>query len=171
MGNTKVVLITGGARSGKSQMALELASGNSPKIFLATAEALDQEMLDRIRKHKLDRGNDWITIEEPVSVAQALDDHPGETIVVDCITLWLSNLLMRSYDQQKIEAEVARVSEALRRRKAPAIIVTNEVGMGIVPEHASGRLFRDLAGMANQKIAKIAHRVVFMVSGLPLYLK
>jgi adenosylcobinamide kinase/adenosylcobinamide-phosphate guanylyltransferase len=152
-------------------MALQLASGQSPKVFLATAEALDQEMTDRIRKHQLDRGEDWITVEEPVFLAQALDEHSRETMVVDCITLWLSNLLMRSYDHQKIEAEVARVREALQARKSPTIIVTNEVGMGIVPEHASGRLFRDLAGSANQRIAEIAHRVIFMVSGLPVYLK
>ena len=85
-------------------MALQLVSGNSRKIFLATAEALDQEMIDRIRKHQLDRGDDWITLEEPVSLAQALDEHSDDAMVVDCITLWLSNLLMRSYDQHKIKA-------------------------------------------------------------------
>jgi adenosylcobinamide kinase / adenosylcobinamide-phosphate guanylyltransferase len=152
-------------------MALQLASGHSPKIFLATAEALDQEMMDRIRKHQLDRDDDWITLEEPVFLAQALDQHSSETMVVDCITLWLSNLLMRSYDQQKIEAEVKRVCQALEARKSTTIVVTNEVGMGIVPEHVSGRIFRDLAGIANQAIAEIANRVILMVSGLPVYLK
>jgi adenosylcobinamide kinase / adenosylcobinamide-phosphate guanylyltransferase len=152
-------------------MALQLASGNSRKIFLATAETLDQEMIDRVRKHQLDRGDDWITLEEPVSLAQALEENSGDVIVVDCITLWLSNLLMRSYDQHKIEAEVARVCETLQARESTTIVVTNEVGMGIVPEHAIGRLFRDLAGMTNQKIAEIAHQVIFMVSGLPVYLK
>ena len=152
-------------------MALQLASRDSPKIFLATAEALDQEMMDRIRKHKSERSDDWITLEEPVFLAQAFNEHSTETLVVDCITLWLSNLLMRSYDQQKIEAEIAQVCRALRARSAPTIVVTNEVGMGIVPEHASGRLFRDLAGMANQRIAEMADRVIFMVSGLPVYLK
>ena len=152
-------------------MALQLASGDSPKIFLATAEALDQEMMDRIRKHQLDRGDDWITVEEPVFLARALEEHSSETMVVDCITLWLSNLLMRSYDQNRIETEVAQLCEALQARKSPTIVVTNEVGLGIVPEHASGRLFRDLAGIANQKIAQMAHRVILMVSGLPVYLK
>ena len=171
MENREIVLITGGARSGKSQMALQLASVHSPKIFLATAEALDAEMDERIRKHRAERSNDWITVEEPVFLAKALEGYSSGTIVVDCITLWLSNLLMRSHDQQQIEAEVARVCEALQERASTTIVVTNEVGMGIVPEHASGRLFRDLAGTANQRIAHIADRVIFMVSGLPLYLK
>ncbi|MCI0411272.1 bifunctional adenosylcobinamide kinase/adenosylcobinamide-phosphate guanylyltransferase [bacterium] len=171
MGNTKVVLITGGARSGKSRMALELASGHSPRIFLATAEALDQEMKDRIRKHQLDRGDDWITLEEPVFLAQTLERRSTGTMVVDCITLWLSNLLMRSYNRQQIETEVARLVEALQARASTTIVVTNEVGMGIVPENDSGRLFRDLAGIANQRIAEVADRVIFMVSGLPFQLK
>lgn len=152
-------------------MALQLASGYSPNIFLATAESLDKEMADRIRQHRLERGNDWITIEEPVALGKILKENPTDTMLVDCITLWLSNLLMRSCDQQKIETEVTRFCEALEARPSTTILVTNEVGMGIVPENASSRLFRDLAGKTNQRIAAISHRVILMVSGLPVYLK
>ncbi|MCI0605570.1 bifunctional adenosylcobinamide kinase/adenosylcobinamide-phosphate guanylyltransferase [bacterium] len=170
MAKAEIVLITGGARSGKSAQALRLASAR-PGIFLATAEALDQEMKERIRQHRLERSAEWKTIEEPVLPARILTENHTDTVVVDCITLWLSNLLMRSYDQEQIEREVSVLCEALQAREATTILVTNEVGMGIVPEHASGRLFRDVAGKTNQRIAAMAHCVIFMVSGLPLYIK
>ncbi len=168
---TEIILLTGGARSGKSKMALQIASEQSTKIFVATAEPLDQEMAERIRLHRQERDQDWITIDEPVLLEKTLKENPKGIIVLDCMTLWLSNLLMRSYSEEQIKMEIERLSEALPKRNATTIIVTNEVGMGIVPERPSGRLFRDLAGLANQTIASIAHRVIFMVSGIPLFLK
>jgi adenosylcobinamide kinase/adenosylcobinamide-phosphate guanylyltransferase len=152
-------------------MALKMASEHMKKIFLATAEALDQEMHDRIRQHRTERTQDWITIEEPVLIEKVLQENPEGCLVFDCITLWLSNLMMRNYSIEEINKAVVRFGEALQKRGSTTIVVTNEVGMGIVPEHASGRLFRDLAGTANQTIANIADRVIFMVSGIPIYVK
>lgn len=152
-------------------MALRLASNHSQKIFLATAEALDQEMSDRIAHHRLERGNDWITVEEPVFLGKVLKENPTQLILVDCITLWLSNVMMRFEDQSQIETEIDLFCEALQTRAATTILVTNEVGMGIVPENQNARLFRDLAGKTNQRIAAISHRVILMVSGLPINLK
>ncbi len=171
MSKTEIILLTGGARSGKSKMALQIAAEHSTKIFVATAEAQDQEMADRIRRHRLERDQDWITIEQPLFIEKILKENPEGIMVLDCMTLWLSNLLMRSYSEARIKTEIESLSEALPKRNATTIVVTNEVGMGIVPEHPSGRLFRDLAGIANQTIANIAHRVIFMVSGMPLFLK
>jgi adenosyl cobinamide kinase/adenosyl cobinamide phosphate guanylyltransferase len=171
MSNTEIILLTGGARSGKSTMALKIAAEHSKKIFLATAEALDQEMHDRIQQHRTERTQDWITIEEPVLIEKILQENPKGCLVFDCMTLWISNLMMRNYSVDEINNAVVRISEALRKRQSTTIVVTNEVGMGIVPEHSSGRLFRDLAGTANQTIANIADRVIFMVSGIPIYVK
>jgi adenosyl cobinamide kinase/adenosyl cobinamide phosphate guanylyltransferase len=167
----EIILITGGARCGKSRMALRLAPAHPAKFFLATAEPLDEEMRQRIRRHRLERGREWTTIEEPVSIANVLQDRSGETAVIDCITLWISNLLMRSLDPKEIEARIHALTETLLSRDNTTIIVTNEVGMGIVPAHPSARLFRDLTGHANQRLADIADRVILMVSGLPLFLK
>jgi adenosylcobinamide kinase/adenosylcobinamide-phosphate guanylyltransferase len=169
--STEIILLTGGARSGKSKMALQLAGEHSPKIFVATAEALDEEMKKRIQLHRSERNQDWITIEEPISLTKILKEHPEGVVVLDCITLWLSNLLMRSFRESEIEIEIVDLCKALEARQASTIVVANEVGLGIVPEHPSGRQFRDLAGLANQRIAKVAHRVILMVSGLSLSLK
>ena len=171
MGKQQIVLITGGARSGKSKMALQLAAGETPKIFLATAEALDSEMKERIQKHRLERGNEWVTIEEPLEPDRILRENQTQTIIVDCITLWLSNLLIRSTDERKIDGAVNRFCEALKSRPGTTIVVTNEVGLGIVPDNEMARLFRDLAGNANQKIAGFSSRVILMVSGIPLNLR
>src|SRR5262245_57847272 len=171
MANTEIILLTGGARSGKSTMALKLAAEHRTKIFLATAGALDEAMQDRISAHRKERGEDWITIEEPVFIEQVLEEHPEGCLVLDCITLWLSNLMIRNYSEVEIQNAVSRLIEAVHYRRNITIIVTNEVGMGVVPEYPAGRLFRDLAGAANQTIASIADRVIFMVSGLPIYVK
>jgi adenosyl cobinamide kinase/adenosyl cobinamide phosphate guanylyltransferase len=171
MANPEIILLTGGARSGKSTMALKIAADHHPKIFLATAEALDREMQDRISAHRKERAEDWITIEEPVFIEKVLEEHPEGCLVLDCITLWLSNLLIRNYSEDEIQNAVMNLTKTIRYRYNTTIIVTNEVGMGIVPEYPSGRQFRDLAGAANQTIASIADRVIFMVSGLPIYVK
>ena len=166
-----LILITGGSRSGKSRMALDLARELEPKIFVATAEPRDEEMKERILRHRLERGNGWLTIEEPYLLKEVLVQNQTGVMVVDCLTLWLSNALERTSAQ----AEIASASEdwlrAARSRNSTTILVTNEVGMGIVPSTSSGRTFRDLCGALNQRMASAADKVIFMVSGLPLYLK
>jgi len=170
----KLIFITGGCRSGKSQFALDYANRHfHKKIYLATCEALDEEMAKRIEDHKKRRGSDWQTVEEPIKIAEAIRQHDddAEVILLDCITLWLSNLLMRQKSEHAIMEEVSRLMDMVNQVQTSFIFVSNEVGMGIVPAEPLGRRFRDLAGMANQKIAEAANRVVFMVSGIPIFLK
>ena len=170
----KLIFVTGGCRSGKSQFALDYASRNyHKKIYLATCEALDEEMAKRIEDHKKKRGMDWQTVEEPIKIAEAIAQH-GKSVdvfLLDCITLWLSNLLMRQKSDHEIMQEVSRLIDMVKQSQASIIFVSNEVGMGLVPVELLGRRFRDLAGMANQKIAEVAQTVIFMVSGLPMFLK
>lgn len=170
----KLILITGGCRSGKSQFALDYANRHfRKKLYLATCEALDEEMEKRIEVHKKKRGVDWQTVEEPIDIAEAIRqyENDAEVILLDCITLWLSNLLMRQKSDDEITSEVSRLMETVKKGQPSLIFVSNEVGMGIVPVEPLGRRFRDLAGMANQKIAEAADRVVFMVSGIPIFMK
>ena len=173
MGN-KIILITGGCRSGKSRFALDYANRHfSKKIYLATAEILDEEMALRVDRHRKARGPEWQTVEEPVRVVEKIMEYrdQGETIVFDCLTLWLSNLLLKWDDEARIMEEVNRLKRAIKEGAATLIIVTNEVGMGIVPDYPLGRRFRDLSGTVNQRMAEEADTVVFMVSGIPLFLK
>ncbi len=170
----RLIFVTGGARSGKSRFALNYANDcYSNKIFLATSEVLDEEMACRVENHKKARGPEWQTIEEPIEVVEKIRQRgeEGEIILLDCITLWLSNLLIKWDDDLKILEEVDKLTRTLRESKASAIVVSNEVGMGIVPADPLGRRFRDLSGTANQRIAEAADTVVFMVSGIPLFLK
>lgn len=168
MGNS--ILVTGGARSGKSVFAegLALALGDSP-IYIATAESRDSEMAARIAEHQARRGHNWTSHEAPFDLPGALDatDHAGPRLV-DCLTLWLSNLMLAEHD-------IAEASEslvaAIGRQTAPVIFVTNEVGGGIVPENALARAFRDAAGRLNQQIAAVADEVYLTVSGIPVKLK
>ena len=170
----KTVLVTGGSRSGKSRHALQLASNiDGPKIFLATAEPLDEEMAERIKKHQNERGKEWTTIEEPLdptSVLRKKGDQPG-CIVLDCITLWLSNMVMKDMTREII---LQRVHEFIRECKNCAsniIVITNELGSGIVPMEPSARSFRDIAGETNQILAEEFDEVVNMVSGIPMTIK
>lgn len=170
----KLILITGGCRSGKSQFALDYANRHfHKKLYLATCEALDEEMVKRIEHHKKRRGLDWQTVEEPIKIAEAIRQHENaiEVILLDCITLWLSNLLMRQESDHEIMNEVSRLMDTVKQGQTSFIFVSNEVGMGIVPVDPLGRRFRDLSGMANQKIAEVAHTVIFIVSGIPIFLK
>jgi len=170
----RIIFITGGCRSGKSRYALDYANSHfSKKFYLATCEPLDEEMARRIENHKGARGPEWQTIEEPVEMVDRITHEGVESgvILLDCITLWLSNLLIKWDDDQKVMAEVGRLADALRKNQSSFIIVSNEVGMGIVPADPLGRRFRDLSGMANQKLAQQADTVIFMVSGIPLFLK
>ena len=159
----------GGARSGKSSHAERLTTANpAPWIYIATAQALDDEMDDRIAEHRRRRGDGWQTVEAPIDLAGALRAHREAPVLVDCLTLWLTNLMLGDHD---IAGAMMALEDALADRAAPAVLVANEVGLGIVPETRLGRLFRDEAGRLNQRIAACASHVVLMVAGLPLTVK
>jgi len=163
-----ITLILGGARSGKTAHALAAAEASGRGlVMIATAEALDAEMEERIARHRAERGPRWRTIEAPLDLASALAQvSADETAVVDCLTLWVSNLMHADRD---LEAETARLIAALPGRDL--VLVSNEVGLGIVPDNALARRFRDAAGRLNQQVAAAADRVVFVAAGLPLTLK
>ncbi|VIO77978.1 Bifunctional adenosylcobalamin biosynthesis protein CobP [Bradyrhizobium ivorense] len=165
-----VILVTGGARSGKSRRAeVRARSFAGQPVYIATAEALDAEMDERIARHRARRGNDWIEREVPLDLVEALTETDGAGArLVDCLTLWLSNLLHAERDWPQ---EVMRLANALPRQQSPVILVTNEVGLGIVPDNALARTFRDAAGLMNQTIAEVANEVEFVVAGLPMKLK
>lgn len=167
------ILIGGGARSGKSGFALELAERLAPeRIFLATAQALDTEMQERIDRHQEERADRFSTIEEPRRIVDALARVPNDAVVVvDCITLWLSNLMLDRLSDEALEREVEHLLEALRRSSFHCVAVTNEVGSGVVPESPLGRRFRDCAGRANQRLAAQADRVYLAALGCILQIK
>ncbi|WP_428696366.1 bifunctional adenosylcobinamide kinase/adenosylcobinamide-phosphate guanylyltransferase [Stappia sp.] len=169
--SSRTVLVTGGARSGKSLHAegLVAASGRDP-VYVATCAAYDTEMSARIARHREQRGPGWTTIEEPRDIAAVIarEAAPARAVLVDCLTLWLSNLLFAEAD---IEAETDRLAGALAAAAGPVVLVTNEVGSGIVPENALARRFRDDQGRLNRHIAEIADAVVLVAAGLPLVLK
>ncbi|TFV75716.1 bifunctional adenosylcobinamide kinase/adenosylcobinamide-phosphate guanylyltransferase [Bradyrhizobium frederickii] len=165
-----VILITGGARSGKSKRA-EMRTRAFPgqPVYVATAEALDTEMEARIAKHRARRGADWIEREVPLDLVSALVASDGDGArLVDCLTLWLSNLMHARRDWER---DVTELASALPGLKSPVVLVTNEVGLGIVPDNALARSFRDAAGIMNQTIAAAADEVEFVVAGLPMKLK
>jgi len=139
-----------------------------PWLYVATAEAGDSEMVARVAAHQARRGPSWTTIETPRNVAETLGTHADTPTLVDCLTLWLSNVVLADAD---VDAEIEQLDEALARAAAPIVLVANEVGFGIVPDSALGRRFRDLQGLLNQRIAARADRVVLVVAGLPLTLK
>ena len=166
-----ISLILGGARSGKSRYAESLACARAPRrCYLATAEAGDEEMAMRIRQHRSSRDESWVTVEAPLDApaAVAREAVAGSVVLVECLTLWLANLIAADKD---IEAECTRLCAALLSAKGPVILVSNEVGHGIVPENALARRFRDEAGRLHQAVAAVAGEVVLMVAGLPLTVK
>lgn len=167
---SKTILITGGARSGKSAIAegRVLALGQ-PAIYIATAEIRDAEMADRVATHQARRGPEWRTISEPLDLCGALRDSDGQgPRLVDCLTLWLTNLMLGEQDWRVASAELAALLPTL---SDPVVLVTNEVGAGIVPENALARAFRDAAGLVNQQIALVADEVYLAVAGLPMKVK
>jgi len=165
----RLTLVLGGARSGKSRYAETLVTALPPPwIYAATGQGLDAEMAARIEAHRERRGAGWTTIEAPLDLAAALAAHARAPILVDCLTLWLSNLMMA---EAPIEPEIDRLARALAEAAAPVVLVANEVGSGIVPDNALARRFRDQQGGLNQRIAAQADQVVLVVAGLPLYLK
>ena len=164
-----LTFVLGGARSGKSRYAEGLVAALPPPWFyVATAEAGDHEMAARIRAHRSRRGPSWRTIEAPRDLPAALAACEGMPVLIDCLTLWLSNLLLANAD---IDQETERLERSLAEAAAPIVLVANEVGSGIVPDHPLGRKFRDLQGVLNQRMAVRADRVVLVVAGLPLALK
>jgi adenosylcobinamide kinase/adenosylcobinamide-phosphate guanylyltransferase len=165
-----IILITGGARSGKSVRAEARATAFAGKpVYIATAEALDAEMRERIAGHRARRGNEWIEHETPLELVPALKaTDGGGARLVDCLTLWLSNLMHADRDWSR---ETAELTQTLRAQKSPVVLVTNEVGLGIVPDNALARQYRDAAGIMNQMIAAAADEVEFIVAGLPVRVK
>lgn len=170
----KIVFITGGARSGKSRLAESLTEGfGTPLCYIATGEARDEEMAVRIAAHRSRRGNGWQTVEEPIRLMEALKAAEGrfQAVLVDCVTLWLTNLLLSHEDADRALAEARALAALLPELTIPIVLVSNEVGMGIVPENALARSFRDLSGKANQTLAAAADEVYVTISGIPLKLK
>jgi adenosylcobinamide kinase / adenosylcobinamide-phosphate guanylyltransferase len=166
----RLTLVLGGARSGKSRYAEELVQGLPPPwIYVATAQAFDDEMRARIATHRARRSPEWTTVDAPFDVAGAIRTAPaGAPVLVDCLTLWLTNLLL---SEQDIAAAAEKLCAACRKAQGPLILVSNEVGLGIVPDNALARRFRDLAGELHQRLGADADRVVFMVAGLPMIVK
>lgn len=171
---SQVIFITGGARSGKSLLAEQLAEGfGAPLAYIATGEPRDAEMHARIERHRERRGPGWHTFEEPFNLVETVKSRDGKfrAMLVDCITLWLTNLLLEYDDRKKVMEEVSLFRASFPILKTPLILVSNEVGMGIVPENQLARTFRDIAGEANEMLAKAADEVFVTFSGLPLKLK
>jgi adenosylcobinamide kinase/adenosylcobinamide-phosphate guanylyltransferase len=170
----KIILVLGGARSGKSAFALASAEKKSgEKYFFATAEVRDLEMKERISEHQKERPSHWNTVEVPLDLVGALqkENRSDVIVVIDCLTLWLSNLLEKRKKEPFILAKIDQLSEALARFSGHGWLVSNEVGSGVVPETPLGREFRDLSGIMNQKIAKMANEVYWVSAGLPQRLK
>ncbi len=170
----QVTFITGGARSGKSRFAEELAFRHGePLLYIATAGCGDGEMATRIERHQERRGSAWQTIEEQYDLAGVISGHDGwfKAILVDCVTLWLTNLLLKYEDKSAVLKEVSRTTALFSALKTPLFLVSNEVGMGIIPDNPLGRTFCDLSGEANELLAAAADEVYVTFSGLPLKLK
>ena len=171
---SKVYFITGGARSGKSAFAEKLAADlGGKRAYLATAQALDAEMVARIEHHRKRRGSAWDTFEEPLAVVELVNKLSGryDVVLLDCLTLWISNVMARTDGDDAVIRQADLLVEAVMNMKGSCIIVSNEVGLGIVPDNALARRFRDLAGFVNQKVAQAADAAYLLTSGLPMKIK
>jgi adenosylcobinamide kinase/adenosylcobinamide-phosphate guanylyltransferase len=165
----RTILVGGGARSGKSRFALGYARRlGARRIFVATGQGLDEEMRARIASHRQERGDAFTTIEAPVELPAVLAEVEADVVVVDCLTLWLSNLLVAEMSPAAIETRVEALVEVLGRRRFEALVVSNEVGMGVVPQTPLGRAFRDLSGRAHQRLARAADEIYLAVMGILL---
>lgn len=169
-----VTLVLGGARSGKSRYAQQLAEQSRRVVFAATAKVTDDEMRAKIDRHREDRPKDWLTVEEPLELAKVLAEHErdNEVIVVDCLTIFAATVLeTEGENSEAIDRRVEALCAALERVQCNVVLVSNEVGSGVVPAYPLGRRYRDLLGEINQRVARVADDVVLMVAGLPLALK
>jgi adenosylcobinamide kinase/adenosylcobinamide-phosphate guanylyltransferase len=171
----KKIFVLGGCRSGKSQHALDLAEAMpaEEKIFIATCVPQDEEMNQRVTNHQRQRGREWKTVEAPVKLPQAIADHAqvNTVVVVDCLTLWMNNLLMKHEDVHRAEGQITELTRAIEAVDCPVLLVSNEVGTGIVPENKLARVYRDLIGTVNQAVAKSADTVVWVVAGIAVTIK
>jgi len=171
----EVIFVIGGCRSGKSRQALETAEGmpGGPKTFIATCIPRDAEMKQRVAQHQKERNLSWHTVEAPIHLPQAIveQSRQADVVLVDCLTLWISNLMLELEDDRKILACLPELTKALKSADCPVVLVSNEVGTGIVPENQLSRRFRDLVGSTNQAVAAQADRVVWMVAGIPVGIK
>jgi len=175
MNNSKAILVLGGCRSGKSRHALQLAGRYLGKrnLFIATCVPADKEMKQRVARHQSERGEEWSTLEVPIRLAETIkaESHQADVILVDCLTLWMSNLIMETVKQDEINTFVGHLTDALESTQCPVILVSNEVGSGIVPDNALARRYRDAAGWMNQAVAGVADRVILTVAGIPVDIK
>ncbi len=172
---SQTTFIIGGCRSGKSRYALELGQQlpEQSRIFIATCKPRDEEMQQRVAKHQSERDPSWKTMEIPLQIDKTIDDcsQKGSILLVDCLTLWISNLLLGNQGFKTIVPYIDRLTQSLKDARGAVILVSNEVGTGIVPEHELSRLFRDAVGFANQQIAACADEVIWMVAGIPVPIK
>jgi adenosylcobinamide kinase/adenosylcobinamide-phosphate guanylyltransferase len=165
----------GGCRSGKSGLALKAASAipADRRVFIATSMPFDDEMKARVARHRAERGAGWITVEAPLALAEAIAENArsGCVVLVDCLTLWISNMLLETGAPAAVEPRIPHLIRTLAQAPCPVVLVSNEVGAGIVPENTLARQFRDLAGTANQAVSAAANRVVWVVAGIPVTIK
>lgn len=173
MNTYKTLLVTGGSRSGKTAYSLQRAMEHEKRVYIATAEPFDDEMRTRISMHQEERGKNFVTLEEPLDLAEAIDRIPTGTDValIDCLTVWMGNLMHKRGEQDYPRDEIAAFLQALENPPCNLIVVTNEVGSGIIPHDALTRTYRDHAGWLNQDVAARADEVVLVACGLPLILK
>ena len=173
--NKNITFVIGGCRSGKSSFALDQANKiiGKNKYFIATSLPMDSEMEKRVESHQKERGEDWITIEEPIMIHEKINQYSPKAgvILVDCLTFWVSNLLFHSYNPAQIDTAIMHLEACLEQCECPVFLVSNEVGCGIVPENKLARQFRDFAGFVNQRMAKVAHTVVMTIAGIDVQIK
>ena len=171
----KIIFIIGGCRSGKSTYAMQTAEKvpAEQKIFIATCVPQDDEMKQRVARHQRERSQNWVTVEAPLDLPEAIlqNNRKGDVILVDCLTLWVNNLLMETNHEEKLEKAISQLIDTLEKATCPIVLVSNEVGTGIVPENRLARQYRDIIGLANQAVAKTAGKVIWMVAGIPVTVK
>ena len=169
----KLTLVLGGTRSGKSRYAIELAKSHRKVAFIATCQARDREMRERVQKHRRERPPDWKTFEEPLEVSSLIRKiHKDfQVVVLDCLTLLVSNFMLAGFKEDKIQKKIQQLLGSIETSRCKWILISNEVGSGVVPTNRLARRFRDIAGAVNQWVAEQSDRVIFMVSGLPLTVK
>lgn len=171
----EVTLITGGCKSGKSRYALEMTGNitSDRKVFIATCIPFDDEMEDRIKRHQEERSKTWHTLEVPVLLSEAISEWSAKSdiILIDCLSLWINNIMLQHSDIEYVSDKIQNLVSSLENSCCSVVLVSNEVGSGIVPDNKLARFFRDAAGFANQKIASMADRVIWMVAGIPVVIK